>query len=96
MKKLYIIPTAFEYHNSETGHCYVDYIERKDYEDAHDYIKTPLYKLSDIKLLYGVYDPRNEFIISIHQTFDGANKNRLLLQRQGLTELIIDWVMVHN
>jgi hypothetical protein len=94
--KLKLQSTACEWHNSETGHSYVDYIERKDYEDANDYTKTPLYKLSDIVLLYGVYDPRNEFVISIHQSFEGANKNRLLLEKQGLTELIIDWVVVHN
>ena len=95
MKKLDIIPTAHEWHNPETGHCYVDYIERKDYEDAGDYTKTPLYKLNDVKLLWAVYDGDDESIISVHQTFGGANENRLLLERQGITNTNIDLCVVH-
>lgn len=93
--QLKLQPTAYEWHNYETGHCYVDYIERKDYEDARDYTKTPLYKLDDIKLLWAVYDNDDESIISIHQTFKGANENRLLLEKRGIVNTNIDWCVVH-
>jgi hypothetical protein len=38
-------PIAYEYHNQENGHCYVDYIERKGMTEKEGYIKTPLYKI---------------------------------------------------
>lgn len=87
--------TAIEFHNHETGHCYVDYIKRTDYEDADDYIEYPLYKLSDINLLWALYD-KDEHILSIHQTFEGANKNRLLMERRGLVNLTVDHCIVHH
>lgn len=38
-------PVAYEFHNHETGHCYVDYIEQPEVGEKEGYIKTPLYKL---------------------------------------------------
>lgn len=37
-------PTAFEFHNFKTGHCYVDYVERADMTEKEGYTKIPLYK----------------------------------------------------
>ena len=36
-----ILPTAYEWHNYKTGHCYVDYIPHLDAKEG--YVKTPLY-----------------------------------------------------
>jgi hypothetical protein len=38
-------PTAYEWHNLKTGHCYVDYIRHPDLEFDGEYTKTPLYKI---------------------------------------------------
>jgi hypothetical protein len=37
-------PTAFEWHNYETGHCYVDYIPRANMTEKDGYTKIPLYE----------------------------------------------------
>lgn len=34
---------AYEFHNYESGHCYVDYIKRPDLEDGGEYKKIPLH-----------------------------------------------------
>jgi len=41
-------PTAFEWHNYETGHCYVDYVPHVDgksniLDEKNGYTKIPLY-----------------------------------------------------
>lgn len=36
---------AYEFHNHETGHCYVDYQERQGMTEKEGYIKTSLYSL---------------------------------------------------
>ena len=43
-------PMAYEYHNHENGHCFVDYDLGKvtsfnGIENLKDYTKTPLYKI---------------------------------------------------
>lgn len=38
-------PIAYEWHNHETGHCYVDYIAQPEMDEEHGYTKTPLYKV---------------------------------------------------
>ena len=67
MKNFKLQPTAFEWHNTEDGHCYIDYIPDTRIEHPEEYTKTPLYKLSDIKLLWGVYNLHDESIVSIHK-----------------------------
>lgn len=37
-------PTAYEFHDFETGHCYVDYIERVGMTAKEGYTKIPLFK----------------------------------------------------
>jgi hypothetical protein len=37
-------PTAFEFHNYEAGHCYVDYISRVGQDVRDGYTKLPLYR----------------------------------------------------
>jgi len=37
-------PVAYEYHNYDTSHAYVDYKARGDMDKNHGYTKTPLYK----------------------------------------------------
>jgi hypothetical protein len=37
-------PIAYEFHNCETGHCYVDYIERNGLGKNQGYTKIPLFK----------------------------------------------------
>lgn len=36
-------PVAFEWHNHDTGHCYVDYTPHPNMDEADGYVKTPLY-----------------------------------------------------
>jgi hypothetical protein len=36
-------PTAFEWHNYETGHAYVDYIQRANMTEKDGYTKIPLF-----------------------------------------------------
>jgi len=36
-----ILPTAYEWHNLKTGHCYVDYVPHLDAKEG--YTKIPLY-----------------------------------------------------
>jgi hypothetical protein len=36
-------PTAFEWHNYETGHCYVDYVPHQGMDEKDGYTKMPLY-----------------------------------------------------
>lgn len=44
--KLHIGETiAYEFHNHETGHCYVDYNEREGQGVKDGYVKSSLYKL---------------------------------------------------
>jgi hypothetical protein len=38
------LPNAYEFHNLKTGHCYVDYIPRKDMGLEDGYSQIPLYK----------------------------------------------------
>lgn len=38
-------PLAYEFHNYETGHCYVDYIEREGMTEKDGYTKIPLFKV---------------------------------------------------
>jgi hypothetical protein len=38
-------PLAYEFHNIETGHCYVDYVERQGMTEKEGYIKKPLYNI---------------------------------------------------
>ena len=35
---------AYEWHNLDTGHCYVDYIPKEGMSDKDGYSKFPLYK----------------------------------------------------
>ncbi len=35
---------AYEFHNEETGHCYVDYIDHEEMGEGDGYTKTKLYK----------------------------------------------------
>ena len=43
-------PTAFEWHNPQTGHCYVDYIAKPQMGEEDGYTKIPLYhQLTEIK-----------------------------------------------
>ena len=44
-------PTAFEWHNYATGHCYVDYIERPHMGEKEGYIANPLYKIDTVKYI---------------------------------------------
>jgi hypothetical protein len=37
-------PTAFEWHNVDTGHCYVDYISKPLMDENNGYTKIPLFK----------------------------------------------------
>lgn len=37
-------PIAYEFHNFETGHCYVDYVECEGMTENEGYTKVPLYK----------------------------------------------------
>lgn len=37
---------AYEFHNYKTGHCYVEYYERKGMGESEGYTKVPLYKTS--------------------------------------------------
>lgn len=37
-------PVAYEWHNPETGHAYVDYIPHDGQDEDNGYTKTPLYK----------------------------------------------------
>lgn len=34
---------AYEFHNHNTGHCYVDYLERQGMGEKEGYVKTHLY-----------------------------------------------------
>ena len=36
---------AYEFHNLETGHCYVDYIDAEGMGEADGYTKTRLYRI---------------------------------------------------
>lgn len=38
-------PSAYEFHNHSTGHCYVDYVEREGMTEKEGYTKIPLYKI---------------------------------------------------
>lgn len=38
-------PTAYEWHNESTGHCYVDYVPHNLMDENNGYVKTPLYKI---------------------------------------------------
>jgi len=44
------IPTAFEWHNHDTGHCYVDYVPHNLQDENNGYTKTPLYQIIKIDL----------------------------------------------
>jgi hypothetical protein len=37
--------SAYEFHNYETGHCYVDYVEREGMTEKEGYTKIALYKI---------------------------------------------------
>ena len=37
-------PVAFEWHNFDTGHCYVDYIPHPNQDEKDGYKRRPLYK----------------------------------------------------
>ena len=43
------VPTAFEWHNYETGHAYVDYVPRANMTDQDGYTKIPLYAFQQPK-----------------------------------------------
>ena len=38
-------PIAYEFHNYETGHCYVDYVEREGMTEKEGYAKISLHKI---------------------------------------------------
>jgi hypothetical protein len=38
-------PSAYEFHNYETGHCYVDYVEREGMTEKDGYTKISLHKI---------------------------------------------------
>jgi len=38
-------PTAYEFHNYETGHLYVDYVERQGMTEQDGYTKISLHKI---------------------------------------------------
>ena len=42
-------PRAFEWHNYETGHCYVDYIPHPGQDEKDGYTKIPLYSIEQHK-----------------------------------------------
>ena len=46
-------PTAFEWHNESTGHCYVDYVPHNLMDENNGYTKTPLYKEEKILSIIG-------------------------------------------
>jgi hypothetical protein len=39
-----VIPSAFEWHNYQTGHCYVDYVAHPNMGEKDGYICIPLFK----------------------------------------------------
>ena len=39
-------PIAYEFHNYENGHCYVDYSERQGMTEKEGYTKIPLHKIN--------------------------------------------------
>jgi hypothetical protein len=47
MNKAKLIPVAYEWHNLDTGHCYVDYIPHENMDEKDGYTKYPLIKISD-------------------------------------------------
>jgi hypothetical protein len=44
---------AFEWHNPDTGHCYVDYVPHNLMDENNGYVKTPLYKHDEITAIIG-------------------------------------------
>ena len=44
------IPTAFEWHNHDTGHCYVDYVPHNLQDENNGYTKTPLYQIIKLNI----------------------------------------------
>lgn len=87
---------AFEWHNPCDGHCYVDYIEDASIDNKDEYDKIPLFAMSDITELWAVYEKGVESVISVHQTFEGAIKNRDKLNRIGGDDYCyIDLVRIH-
>ena len=42
------IIVAYEWYNPSTGHCYVDYIPHDGQDEKNGYIKTPLYKKTEL------------------------------------------------
>lgn len=38
-------PIAYEFHNYETGYCYVDYVEREGMTEKEGYTKISLHKI---------------------------------------------------
>ena len=44
---------AYEWYNTMTGHCYVDYIPKVGMDEVDGYTKTPLYKADEIMYVTG-------------------------------------------
>jgi hypothetical protein len=44
---------AYEWHNNDTGHCYVDYVAHNLMDENNGYVKTPLYKREEILHIIG-------------------------------------------
>jgi hypothetical protein len=44
---------AYEWHNTDTGHCYVDYVPRNLMDENNGYTKTPLFKREEILHIIG-------------------------------------------
>lgn len=38
------VPAAYEFHNYDTGHCYVDYVALDKKGEKEGYTKIPLYR----------------------------------------------------
>ena len=42
------VPSAYEFHNFNTGHCYVDYVALDKKGEKEGYTKIPLYRKKDL------------------------------------------------
>lgn len=97
LQKKIMMPTAYEWHNYKTGHCYVDYIPREGMGEKDGYNKIPLFKYDDIRLLFAIYDKYDNTIIAVHKTEEGALKNMNNMNVMGLinNDMEIDYCIVH-
>lgn len=64
--------TAFEWHNPDTGHCYVDYVPHNLMDENNGYVKTPLYKHDKITAIIG-----HDFESIVNQEVEKRIKERM-------------------